>query len=987
MRSRSVLACVSAVLLWTPLVARQPVSVCGTERGNVKEEIFLHNRSMSMRARMGLRAAAGPVGKDIGDIAVMYDSGGVIARRNPFNLASKGITFTPSGEFTQYRFETTVSRYDEGAAANGSLLSGLGDDGTQRVGIPFAFPFFGKRYSEIWVNSDGNVTFTEGDANPATKTVGLLAGGPPRIAPLFDDLDPTHSLKGVSVLMEPARVVVTWLEIPEFGSRSPLTFQLRLYPDGHFEYAYPNAGAAREAVVGISPGRAAGVTELVSFSQGSAALFPAAVAERFTVTDALDSVLLAQRFFQTHEDAYDYLAVYNTVGVAARPFALATELTVRSTNRAGFGDTVVDVGATYGSARRLQAFLNMGPLSNYPRDMNAPVTLRGSTGDTPLTILAHETGHLFLALASIRDPADANARPMLGAGLAHWSFNFNSEASFLEGNRIQDNGENTTPRYTTVATVEQYSPLDQYLMGFRPPEQVSPVFLVKGSGIANEDPPRKGTSFNGERWNITVDDIIAAEGRRSPDSTVAQRRFRMAVILIVPAGSEPSAEDLAQIDQLRAGFEGFYEKSASNLAAIETGLRKNLQLSVWPAAGMVVGGTLSARISLDRPAAGNLTVMLRTGTGSASMPESVTIPSGALEAAFSIRGVRPGVEEITAEPSDSRYLTGHARVQVSGALTDVELAIVGGDKQVVAAPGVALPDQIAVRATDRNLIPYPGLTIRAAAGAGSVTPASAVTDVDGVARFRWTPGTADVLAMRATLEGTSSTVTATALSRPGFQSSYVLNAASYAPGITPGGLAVIFGGSLGGGLSAEAKATPWPVKLAGVQVTVNGEAAGLYYVSDGQINFLVPPSIAGDAAEVVVTTPLGTSPVVRVPVVANSPGLFFNQATGEAAVRVAGTGLLTSERPAAVGEYLEIYGTGLGPVEFSAATGLYETVRKPVITVGGVEARVTFSGQAPGVPGLYQINAEVPEGAPRGVVKLRIIVDGAASNEAAVTLR
>ncbi|MCC6366590.1 MAG: hypothetical protein IT165_23985 [Bryobacterales bacterium] len=987
MRSRSVLACVSAVLLWTPLEARQPMLVCGTERGNAKEEVFLHNRSMAMRARMGLRAAAGPVGKDIGDIAVMYDSGGVIARRNPFNLASKGITFTPSNEFTQYRFQAADSNYDETAAQNGPLLSGMGDDDTRRVAIPFLFPFYGKRYSEIWVNSDGNVTFSEGDAHPATKTIGLLAGGPPRIAPLFDDLDPTHSLKGVSVLTEASRVVVTWLEIPEFGARSTLTFQLRLFPDGHFETAYPNAAAAREAVIGISPGRATGVTELVSFSQGNTASFSSTVAERFTVADALDSVLLAQRFFQTHEDSYDYLAVYNTVGIAARSFAVATELTVRSTNRAGFGDTAVDVGSLYGSARRMQAFLNMGPLSNYPRDMNAPVTLRGTTGDTPLTILAHETGHLFLALASIRDPADASLRPMLGAGLAHWSFNFNSEASFLEGNRIQDNGENAKPRYMTVATVEQYSPLDQYLMGFRPPEQVHPVFLVQRTGFANENPPQKGVSFNGERQNITVDDIIMAEGRRSPDSTVAQRRFRMAVILVVPDGTEPSQADLAQVDQLRANFEGFYQKSASDLASMETTLKKNLQLSVWPAAGMVAGGVLNARVALDQPAAANLTVMLRTGTGAASMPESVTIPAGSTEAAFTIRGVRPGVEEITAEASDSRYLADHARLQVAGALTDLNLAIVGGDKQVVTAPGVALPDQIAVRATDINLIPYPGLTIRAAVEAGSVEPANAVTDADGIARFRWTPGAADVLAMRATLDGTASTVTATALSRPGFQSTYVLNAASYAPGITPGGLAVIFGGSLGGGLSAEAKATPWPEKLAGVQVMIDGEAAALYYVSDGQINFRVPPAIAGDSADVVVSTPLGISPAVRVPVVVNSPGLFFNQATGEAAVRVAGTGLLTSERPAAAGEYLEIYGTGLGPVEFSPATELYETVRKVVITVGGVEARVLFSGQAPGVPGLYQINAQVPDGAPRGVVKLRIEMDGAASNEAGVTLR
>jgi putrescine transport system permease protein len=31
-----------------------------------------------------------------------------------------------------------------------------------------------------------------------------------------------------------------------------------------------------------------------------------------------------------------------------------------------------------------------------------------------LTVLGHEAGHLFLAFASVRDPRNPNARPMLG---------------------------------------------------------------------------------------------------------------------------------------------------------------------------------------------------------------------------------------------------------------------------------------------------------------------------------------------------------------------------------------------------------------------------------------------------------------------------------------------------------------------------------------------------------------------------------------------
>ena len=180
---------------------------------------------------------------------------------------------------------------------------------------------------------------------------------------------------------------------------------------------------------------------------------------------------------------------------------------------------------------------------------------------------------------------------------------------------------------------------------------------------------------------------------------------------------------------------------------------------------------------------------------------------------------------------------------------------------------------------------------------------------------------------------------------------------------------------------------PWPNALSGVQVKINGEACPLYYAADGQINFLVPAGLDGSVADMVITTPLGGSATVRVPVLTVSPGLFYNVTTGEAAVLAAGTGQLTSVRPAAAGEYLEIYATGLGALQPSSTAGLQETVRKPVITLNGVPAEVSFSGLAPGVPGLYQIDARVPAGAAKGVVKLRIAVDGVAGNQADVTLR
>lgn len=763
MRSRNLIASLLvAVLFDTSLPARTIPVICGTERGNIREELFLHARSMAARQKLGLRAAATPPGKDIGNIAVMYDSGGIVSRRNPFNLASKGITFTPASGFTRYRFETVNSTYDELAATGGAGLEGLGDDDTRRIELPFAFPFYGKTWTEMWVNSDGNVTFGESDTQPATKTIGLFSGGAPRIAPIFADLDPSRTSSGVRVYSDNTKIIVTWVEVPEFGITGRTnTFQLRLYPNGRIETAYPSVSVAN-GVTGIAPGSASGSTELVSFLQGSSAEFTAAVGERFTSTEALDTVLLAQRFYETHDDAYDYLAVYNNIGISPRSFSVATELTVRSTWRSGFGDIVVDAGRQYGSANRLQAMLTMGPLSNYSPDPYGPVPLRATTGDTPLSILAHEVGHLFLALASIRDEADAEARPMLTSERAHWSSVFNAEASFIEGNRIEDKGENVSPRFESVATVERYSPLDQYLMGLRAPQEVPPTFLVRRSGRSPNSLPSKGTTFNGDRQNITVEELVAAEGRRSPDHTVAQRRFRLAVLFVVREGSEPSETELSQLEQLRSEFEGYYARASEDRAAIETSLKNNIHLSIWPAAGMLECSTLNATLSLDRTAQSDTTVLLATRNGAASLPPLVVIPAGQRQATIPIEALREGVEEISAEPSDSSYIRTEARLQVSPP-ANVKLELIAGDRQAAVA-GKPLLDIIQIRATDINLIPYPGLRVLLSTNSGTLDAGdSAITAADGIARIRWTPGASETYELRATLEGGSAEVTVTAL--------------------------------------------------------------------------------------------------------------------------------------------------------------------------------------------------------------------------------
>jgi uncharacterized protein (TIGR03437 family) len=100
---------------------------------------------------------------------------------------------------------------------------------------------------------------------------------------------------------------------------------------------------------------------------------------------------------------------------------------------------------------------------------------------------------------------------------------------------------------------------------------------------------------------------------------------------------------------------------------------------------------------------------------------------------------------------------------------------------------------------------------------------------------------------------------------------------------------------------------------------------------------------------------------------------------------VAGTGQATFQRPAAAGDYLEVYATGLGPTQLSGATE---------VTVSTVEAflmerpaKVHYSGVAPGFVGLYQVNVEVPSGLLPGDQPLFFRINGVQSNTVKVLLR
>ncbi len=919
------------------LDARTGATFCGTYANRWREDLDLHEKFARRQAASKVRAATAVrrADADIGHIAIMRNDDAIFGRRNPFNLAGLQVAFTRGA--SGYTYTTSDGGFDATAITGSTALTGLGDDDTRKVQLPFAFPFFGESYRELWVNSDGNLTFTEGDSASTDRSLGRIAAGAPRIAALFTDLDPSAGSGAIRMLSTPQRVVFTWQRVPEysdFGFGRPQTFQIRLFPDGRIEMAWETV-AVDEAVTGVSPGDSPARFSLASFRDTRTGAGDGVIAERFGDGNELDLVAAARRFYETHEDAYDYLAFFNAMGAQIGGGTLAFESTVR-TKRRGIGDTLTDVGRQYGSAARLQAVLNMGPLSNYPTAPASPFLPRGGTGDTGLTVVAHEAGHLFLAFVSVRDAANPAARPMLGRQGFHWNFRFNSEASILEGNRILDNGENASPRFTTVATVEGFSPLDQYLMGVRAPEEVPPTFYVEGASISpGIVDPRVGVGFGGTRRNVTVDDIIAVEGRRVPDHTVEQRRYRVAFIMIVPEGTDPNAGDLAKLDRYRTEFAEAYGRFSEGRIVMETELLRSLRLSIEPAAGAIVGFAQNLTASVAAPAEVDLPVRL---TGPSGVVDGV-IPRGARSVSLVYRPSREGVEGLKLEAiGDSRYIAAEARLAVHANVGGLQMRVVSGDGQV-ATPGRALPLPVVVRLSDANDLPYAGL--RVTASGGSVANATVTTGADGTASFVWTPSSSAINALKFSVEGAASPVAeAVALSRPAFTASAVVNAASFRPGIAPGAIATVFG-----------------TNLQGATVTVDGTRSTVFFANNTQINFLVPAFATLAASAVVrVENAAGVSEPATIPVSLVHPGVFFDPATGLAAAIDRGSRIF------------EVYGTGFSGAPVTA-------------TIGGRPAEVLFSGAAPGFPGLQQINVRVDSSVPAGLQPAVLTTAGQASNE------
>ena len=204
---------------------------------------------------------------------------------------------------------------------------------------------------------------------------------------------------------------------------------------------------------------------------------------------------------------------------------------------------------------------------------------------------------------------------------------------------------------------------------------------------------------------------------------------------------------------------------------------------------------------------------------------------------------------------------------------------------------------------------------------------------------------------------------------PSYSAAGIVNASNYASGpFAPNSIVSIFGLGLARSTQAAAAGASLPTELNYVQVLVENQRVPLLFVSETQINFVMSTTLRTGQVTVRVATEGLNGPEVPVTLVECAPELFPN-GEGYAVALSAGNRILTPDAPAHPGDIIVVYLAGLGRTSpnFDAGelTNIAARITSPIsVTLAGAKLDpiyVKYAGLAPGFPGLYQLNLEIPK--------------------------
>ena len=246
-------------------------------------------------------------------------------------------------------------------------------------------------------------------------------------------------------------------------------------------------------------------------------VFALPVSEDLTNLESLRMSDYAARFFEYFGDEFDFLIFVSNIDGFAEPSypPLNWYVGVRN-NVKGIGQSIHGFGKGWGSEETLQGVIRLAHMGSFSRGPS-------------LHELMHRWANFVLP----------------SSDRFHWGFS--SANGQLGGFDIADLVDHGSDRYSAgvvapagvAANWRPYSPIELYLAGFIPPEDVPDLWVAEdgkylienGRPVRTEDGDNIFTASKVRTYSI--EDIIAEHGERIPNSLQSQREFRAAAILLI----------------------------------------------------------------------------------------------------------------------------------------------------------------------------------------------------------------------------------------------------------------------------------------------------------------------------------------------------------------------------------------------------------------------------------------------------------------------
>jgi hypothetical protein len=292
---------------------------------------------------------------------------------------------------------------------------------------------------------------------------------------------------------------------------------------------------------------------------------------------------LACTVIKTLGDKYDFLAYYSDFRVDNQEAGTPSDGPLGSTGPAvtGIAATQTPQGlASYCTQGRFQwgfiqpVYAGSIQMQEYP-PADAPI---GDTHDITyyakqldeisqngkmppymyaMSQIGHEMGHRWAAFVNAKVGDET-----IPLGPVHWDVGLQAivpfpyvrptEASIMGGGVWLDNFDGTYTQlddnYYVPAT--GYSYLDLYLMGLISPAEVPDFFILRHLVPAGKD-ANGHLIVKADRTKVTIQDVIAAEGPRTPDVDHSQRHFNTGMVIVVQHGLKPSPLLIKETDGIR----------------------------------------------------------------------------------------------------------------------------------------------------------------------------------------------------------------------------------------------------------------------------------------------------------------------------------------------------------------------------------------------------------------------------------------------------